>query len=167
MKQIIIVTSESLDFAFRQVRELNISENSSELRSIPQIAVLEGKIAYVWDSIEATIRKGYIYGQDLIQDTIDILISSVNDLLHEAGKQAKEVHNILLKKLQTFLKNLIDGALKLIPSSVTVGENEFSINKISYGQKLMLGGSLKANLLEAIELTSNGEMELSVEYAKG
>jgi hypothetical protein len=65
-----------------------------------------------------------------------------------------------------FLKKLIDKAMQLIPNSITVGVQQFSISRVNYTQKLVLGGSLTTNLLEAIAISSNGEFELAVEYEK-
>jgi hypothetical protein len=166
MQRVIMISQENLDYAFGKVKQLIQDEETKPGLNAPFDSTWIGKIESAWSSIQSAIQKAFIYGKEAIKDAIDGAVSSLDSLLQQAGTKVKEIHNEILKRLQLFIKSLIDNAISLIPSAMNVGEAKFEITKINYAQKLVLGGSLKANLLEIISLTSNGELELSVEYAK-
>jgi hypothetical protein len=168
MQQVIILDRSNFDNALKSVRELNTG--FLEQRGMHTInegldGTMLGKISEVWDLIESTLKKAYTYGKEFVTDTIDNVNNAVETLLKEAGHQVQKVQNNLLTRVKLFMKNLIDGAINLIPEFVIISDKKFSVSKVSWGQKIVLGGSLKANILEAIEISSNGEFNLSIEYA--
>ncbi len=166
MEQVIIISQENLDFAFGKVKQLVKDEESNPGLHSPFDGTWIGKIDSVWSSIQSTIQKAFIYGKEAITESIDSTLAYVETLLQQAGSKVKEVHNEILKRLQVFIKSLLDNAINLVPLFMTIGDTKFDVTRINYTQKLVLGGSLKANLLEIISITSNGEFHLSVEYER-
>jgi hypothetical protein len=166
MKQIITISKKNLDEAFEQVNYIVLKErNDPALNSIFDGA-LSGRIESVWASIHSTIQKAFLYGKEAVTNAVDAVYTSIDNLLQIAGTRAAEVYDEILKRLRVFMKTLLDSALNLIPSFMVISETRFEMSKINYGQKLIIGGSLKTNLFEVLELTSGGEFELSVEYER-
>lgn len=165
MQQPVMITQFNLDYAFEKARTFEAGPNAAQLKTL-QKGPWIGKVEALWDKVQQAIQDAFTYGKEAVTDTINLVVRTAEDLVQQAGSMAKEVHNLLLARLQRFVKCLIESAMKLVPSTMVVGETEFTIDRVCYNQKLVLGGSLKLNIIEAIDITSSGELELSVEYAK-
>lgn len=165
MSQIVIVQFANLEAAFAKVDALVSAGNTANLYSVTN-ATLQGKIGRLWDNFKTAIHEGYLYGADAVRETIAQITAETEALIQAAGDKAREVHDHIKQRIRTFIKELIDGAIRLIPESIEVGTAHYGIVKISYEQKLSLGGSLKANFMEALELSAHGEISLGVEYGK-
>ncbi|SDJ97851.1 hypothetical protein SAMN04487898_105199 [Pedobacter sp. ok626] len=165
MYKTIIINDEILETAIRHVNELQVQKNEAKLKGVFDGATL-GKIESMWESYTSALRENFIFGREYAQQKIDDLVFSVETLIKDAGKKARDFHNYFKTKLQEFVKALINAAFQFIPQSIDVGPHSFPISSISYNQKIALGGSLKASFLEAAELTASGEIEIGVEYAK-
>lgn len=165
MQQIITITQEHLDHSFKKCEEFARRETADGMHSQSDLSIL-GKVDAVWNRVRSAIQQAFIHGKELVTDAVNSAISAMEELLREAGNKAKEFHNELLKRLQVFVKTLIESALNLLPATMTIAGAAFEVAKVNYSQKLRLGGSLKSNLLEIISLTSDGEMSLSVDYTR-
>lgn len=166
MQQPVIISQINLDFAFLQVANFSqVQQNNAHLYTVPDGALV-GRIDSVWDSIRAAIQEAFIYGKEKVKDATQAIIDQVNEWMEKAGSKAAEIHNQLIQRLRIFIKSLIDSALTLVPTTTIIGDVPFMVSKVSFNQKLVLGGSLKTNILEAVALTSSGELALSVEYSK-
>jgi hypothetical protein len=164
MQNVIIVSPEIIRKALEETRKFSEAANTGELLSLRED--FQSAVGRIWDQLSATIKKAQVWGSEKVQDAVNDIINVAEDLLEQAKDMAAEVHNNLIVLLRTFLKKLIDSAMTLIPTSIAVGNSLFSVSKINYSQKLILGGSLKFNILEIISITSTGEMQLSIEYSK-
>jgi len=159
----IVASREDLDQALKQARALGPVDQNTHLNA-PVNAGLLGRLETVWDSIEAALRKGYKLGADAARDALANAIADAEQLIAEAGALARECQETLLEKLQVFVKAFINSALKRVPDALPIGGREFRISKVTCTQKLVLGGSLSTNVTEVFSMTSNGELELAVDY---
>lgn len=128
-------------------------------------AALIGRLDDVWDDIVAVLRRGYEFGRDAAREYLDETVTRVDRLLAEAGSRARDVQDLLLQRLQVFVQTFVTNALKRIPSTLAVGDRTYSIAKVTCTQKVVMAGSLKMNLTEVFSLTSNGELQITVDYA--
>lgn len=164
MQNVIIVSPEIIRKALEETRKFSEAANTEELFSLRDD--FQAGVDRIWDQLSATIKKAQVWGAEKVQDAVNSIVNAAEDLLDKAKDMAAEVHNNLIVLLRTFLKKLIDSAMSLVPTSVAIGNSLFSVSKINYSQKLILGGSLKFNILEIISITTTGEMQLTIEYAK-
>lgn len=162
----ILITQSNLDKAFKYVDVYFDTGNANELNTISEDYVMIGKVESLWNDFKLVVNKAYIYGADHVRESYDNICISLDSLLHTAQEKAKEIHGRLQTMLREFLKTLINGALQNMPQFLEIGNVKYPINKVNFEQKLVIGGSLKASMLEVIELTSSGEIQLSVEYSK-
>lgn len=165
MYRTVIINDEILETAIMHVNELQVQKNEAKLKGVFDGATM-GKIEGMWESFTSVLRENFIFGREYTQQKVDELVASVEALIKDAGKKARDFHNYFKTKLQEFVKALINAAFQFIPQSIEIGPHSFPISSISYNQKIAIGGSLKANFLEAVELTASGEIEIGVEYSK-
>lgn len=131
----------------------------------PGDATLLGRLDQVWKTIETALQDGYQLGHDVAKTTLDRAIEEAEKLMEDAGKHARELHSLLLQRLQAFVHAFIKGALALVPTALAIGNQDYSVEKFTFTQKVLMTGSIKTNILEVCSLTSNGELSVSVDYA--
>jgi hypothetical protein len=165
MSKIVLIQLTNIEDAFQRVDALFSEGNAAALYSVGD-ATLLGKVGVLWDQFRDAIREGYLFGKDAVHQAVTNIAHQTEELIKSAGDKAQEAHSYIKLRIQAFIKGLIDGAIKLIPESIEIGSSHYGIVKISYDQKLSLGGSLKANFMEALELTAEGEISIGVEYGK-
>jgi hypothetical protein len=110
------------------------------------------------------LRRGYEFGSDIARGLLEKAIAQAEQLITEAGSRARDVHEALLQKLQVFVQSFTNNVLRRIPTSITVGVLNYNISKVTCTQKLVMTGSIKMNLTEVFSLTSNGELQVAVDY---
>jgi|GEM_PF-4100100 len=159
----VILTSDLLDQAIINVDIALSAPSSNRMNAIDDAALL-GSITTIWDNFTNTLHDTFLHGAAYTQDKIDSVIHHVDTLIQQAGAKAKAIHADFKNRLRLLIKNMIDGAFAYMPTSIDIGGITFKAEKLSFNQKLALGGSLKANFLEAAELTAHGEIEIHVEY---
>jgi hypothetical protein len=159
----IVASREDLDQAMKEARAYSLLGQNTHLNATAN-ATLLGRLDTVWDSIESALRKGYSLGADAARGALTSAIAQAEQLIAEAGAFAKECQETLLEKLQRWVRAFINNALKRVPDSLAIAGREFRISKVTCTQKLVLAGSLTTNVTEVFSLTSNGELELGVEY---
>jgi hypothetical protein len=77
------------------------------------------------------------------------------------------LHAILLKKLQEFIRDFLQGVLSLFPESMQLGALNFPLGGVSCTHRIKVGGSFGANLVALAEVVSEGEIELTFSYGSG
>jgi hypothetical protein len=131
----------------------------------PLDGALKGRVAEVWDSIEAALRTSYERGRDHAKSLVEAAILRAEKLMDEAGTRARDVQAFLLERLHAYVAAFTHGALANVMTVVEAGNQRLSLTRIQLSQKLVLGGSLKASLTDIFDLTSSGEIEIQVEYS--
>jgi len=164
MQNSVYITDEILEEAIRGVEQDIIVPHAAGLNSILSGDLL-GRVSVAWESFTNALHDTFVHGKHYAEDNINGIIISVNELLKAAGEKARDIHNEFKKRLQGLVSKIINAAFQFMPQSLTIGEKSYPISKLSYTQKISLGGSLKANFLEVAELTAHGEIEIQVEYS--
>lgn len=159
----IVASREDLDQAVKAARAFSPFNQNTHLNATAN-ATLLGRLNIVWDSIESALKKGYSIGADAARGALTSAVAQAEQLIAEAGAFAKDCQEILMEKLQLFVRGFINSALKRVPDSLAIAGREFRISKVICTQKLVLGGNLTTNVAEVFALTSSGELELGVEY---
>ena len=95
---------------------------------------------------------------------LDKAVSSAESLIQGAGARAKDVHQALLAKIQTYLARLVDAAISQVRRIVEVGNTLLELDGLEVSQRISLTGSLKAALTEIVALTSAGELTVTASY---
>jgi hypothetical protein len=164
MKQIVLVDYSAIEKAFSVVdaMERNRASGKDQLQS--EAKIWEGQVSEIWTSLKDAIKDGYMLGKEKIKDQIDRIMVSIDELMNTATSWRDEAYNRLRQNIQSFIKTAVDNVIKFLPQSIELGGKQIPISKVGYSQKVMMGGTLKASVLEAVEFTTEGELEFSVEY---
>jgi hypothetical protein len=132
--------------------------------SAPLDGSLLGKIAEVWESVEQALRDGFVHGMEHARSALGKAVSSAESLIQGAGARAKDVHQALLAKIQTYLARLVDAAISQVRRIVEVGNIQLELDELEVSQRISLTGSIKASLTEIVALTSAGELTVTASY---
>lgn len=130
----------------------------------PVDGALNGWIEDAWESMRRAFDRAYQLGKDGAQEAIKKAEEMIERVLNEAGKRAQEVVVALRAKIAGYLSTLIDEMLKQVRPVLMVGDGILKLAEVQVSQKLVMGGSLKTSLQEAIELTSNSEFNIEASY---
>lgn len=119
----------------------------------------------IWDASEAALLRARRQGKAAAKE----LVEKVDALLKEASAALADrfqaLRQALTMRLNEYITDVIDAAIKLVRPSVTIGDRLLHIASVSVEQRIMLSGSVKASLQEIVELVAEGELTLSAEYA--
>ena len=131
----------------------------------PLDGVLLGRVEEAWEAVRNALDRAFIHGVESVQSLVESTSAKVDQLLLEAGRRADDVAIALREKIRHYLEALVDQLLKQMKQSIKVGEKELHVNAVSMSQKIVIGGSLKASLTDAISMTSSGEITVNVNYS--
>lgn len=123
-----------------------------------------GKISEVWESVERALRDAYVHGREHARQALDDAVTRAENLLREAGTKARDVHQALLAKIQTYLSRLIDAALGQVRRIILVENSQLELDALEVSQSISLTGSIKASLSEIVALTSEGQLTVTASY---
>jgi hypothetical protein len=151
------------EIALSAARDVGVVRGYKGL-SAPLDGSLLGKIAEVWESVEQALRDAFVHGMERGQATLDKAVSSAESLIQGAGARAKDVHQALLAKIQTYLARLVDAAISQVRRIVEVGDTQLELDGLEVSQRISLTGSIKAALTEIVALTSTGELTVTASY---
>jgi hypothetical protein len=148
---------------------LTAARDEGQTRTYPGLAApldggLLGQISEVWESVERALRDAYVQGREYSRQALDTAISSAERLIQSAGARARDVHQALLGKIQTYVSGLIDTALSQVRRIVQVGDTQLELDALEVSQSVSLTGSIKASLSEIVALTSEGQLTVSASY---
>lgn len=161
----VIIDVDVIDTAIRKVSKSHEMKNEATLKGVLD-GPLIGKIEREWDNFTEAITETFVLGRDYTKEKMDAIISNVEELIAKAGQRAKDIHSWFKKSISEFIKEIIIAAFKCVPTTIEIGTETYSVSKLNYDQKIGIGGSLKANFMEAVSLTADGEMSIGVEYGK-
>jgi len=132
--------------------------------SAPLDGGLLGKISEVWEGVERALRDAFVYGAEKARDGFELAIASAERLIQQAGARARDVHQALLAKVQAYLSELVDAALRQVRTVIEVGDARLVLDGLEVSQAVSLTGSVKAALTEMVALTSAGELTVTARY---
>jgi hypothetical protein len=151
---------------------LAVAREEGSVRAYPGLSApldgsLLGKISEVWESVERALRDAFIQGMDYAREALDDAVRGAERLIQTAGTRAKDVHQALLAKIQSYLSRLVDAALSQVRSTLAVGNTKLELDALEVSQSISLTGSVKAALTELVALTSTGELTVTASYRAG
>ena len=132
--------------------------------SAPLDGSLVGKVAEVWESVEQALRDAFVNGMEHARPALDKAVSSAKSLIHGAGARAKDVHQALLAKIQTYLARLVDAAISQVRRVIEVGNTQLELKGLEVSQRISLTGSLKASLTEGERLANVLQLAVKQHY---
>jgi vacuolar-type H+-ATPase subunit H len=159
-----VVQRPDFEFALAKAREVGPGEDLRGLNA-PVLADLTGRIEEAWDSIESGLRRAYADGREAAKDAVARATSQVESLLNAAGNKAKEVQDALVARLQTYVSSLISQALERVQPTIKIDTQTLPLVSVEVSQMVNLGGSLKVNLTEIINMTAEGQLIVNARYA--
>jgi len=160
-----IVDESSFETALRMARDTGTRTKLRSLSAPLQGAML-GWVDEAWDRVEAVLRKAYRASRDALGGLRQEALAAVDSVLAKAGQKASEVEAALREKIEAYLRNFVDGALKRVPAAIDVGGSSLSLAKVQLTHKLVMTGSLKTSLDGALMLTTGGELTVQGEYVR-
>ena len=122
-------------------------------------------IERLWDQIEHALSTAWDQGKEAARHIVDDFHSELVAAGHEIGEHLQTVRAALRERLNTYLHDIIEGALARVQPEITIGGRQVAIKSVKIDQTVKLSGSLKASLEDICEFVAEGEMSLSAEYA--
>ena len=152
--------------ALEQARLVRVGKTkTASVLNAPLDADASKWIGDIWDDIETALECAYREGMNAAKPLIDKAVAKSQELVQFAFRGAEAVRATIAERLNTYLQALIDGALRLVRPSISVGGRALRLVKVTVEQQINLSGSLKASLTEACELVAEGELSFSAEYS--
>jgi hypothetical protein len=121
----------------------------------------------IWDTVEGALRGAYREGMEAARPLIEKASSQLAEMTTTLAKHAEDVQATIAARLDAYLQAAIDGALKTVRGSVSIGGRELRMSKVTVQQRITLSGSLQFSLSQVCEFVSEGEVTLSAEYEAG
>jgi hypothetical protein len=167
MKVVAIVDEEMHMKALAAARHIGTTQvlSTHGLNAVQVDEVMEWVIG-LWDPIEAAISKACQQGMEAARPLVLQVQADLATLCNNASERARQVRAVLVERLNTYLMQVIDGALSRIRDHVTVGAKKFTISSITVDQKVSVSSSLKMSLSEICEFVAEGEIAVSAEYSQ-
>lgn len=150
--------------ALKAGRTANERRAATEGLAAPLGGAILGKVAAIWDKVEAAFVAAHRFGVDRAAELRDAAITASEQALEEAGAQAAQLHAALLARIQGYGSELVAGAIASLEDTVTVGGTTLALADVSLSRKIVLTGSLKASITEMVSLTGSGEITVAARY---
>ena len=132
----------------------------------PLDATWLGRISEAWDAVESALREAYQWGREAASEALATAVADAEALVRSAGHRARDVHQALLARAQSYLAVLVRGALDQVQAAITVGGIQLTLSSVEVAQTISLHGSLKAALTELVSITADGEVTVSASYGQ-
>jgi hypothetical protein len=111
------------------------------------------------------LEAAYQFGLDGAYRLRDAAIAMAERAIVDAKDRAEELRIALVERLRQYVRSLVDGALQQVEPVLRVGGVELALADITVSQRVVLGGSLKASITEAVSVTASGEVSIDTRYA--
>jgi hypothetical protein len=131
----------------------------------PLDATWVGRISEAWDVVAAALRQAFEHGADMAGDAVDAAVRAAESCVRGAGNRARDVHQALLVRAQTYIGQLVDEALAQVRPSISVGEHVLLLQSVELAHEVTMSGSLKAAITELVSITAEGRLAVSAIYA--
>ncbi len=160
----VLVTPVVFETARAAARSVGESGHIDGLGS-PLGAAVKGRLAEIWDGIDRALEAAYQFGLDGAYRLRDAAIAMAERAIVDAKDRAEELRIALVERLRQYVRSLVDGALQQVEPVLRVGGVELALADITVSQRVVLGGSLKASITEAVSVTASGEVSIDTRYA--
>lgn len=136
------------------------SRGLSALRDASVIAAIE----QAWEYARGALQQAYRFGLDTARDVVEAAQRSIDDLIDGCGEAMDDVARQLSQRIRDYLTTLIDEMLQRVRSSIGIGSLTMQLSEIQLTQKVVVGGSWKVSLQEALAVTSSGDLLIEATY---
>lgn len=160
----VIANRKVFEEALEAARRTGYGPDTVDLNAVVG-ATLLGRLEDTWDTIESALRRGYEFGREKAKAALDKAITEAEQLLTEAGRRASDIHELLLEKMRGFVQTLVANTFALVPPTISIGNQNYKIEKLTYSWKMLMTGSIQMNLVMVFSLASGGEFGVTVDYA--
>ena len=158
-----LLTPEDFERALKAASEVGSSVPLTGLAA-PLDGTWLGRIAEAWDLAATALRKAYQWGSEAARESLDLAVTSAEELLRNAGGRARDVREALFERAQAYLDELLRGALNQVQGVIDVGGMQLKLASVNLNRRVSLNGSLKAALTELVALSAGGEITVSASY---
>ena len=121
----------------------------------------------IWDQIEGALGEA----RRATQDTAAKFKARAIELYCEAkdalGQKVDTVTAVLLDRLNAFVAAVVDGVLRSMPASLSVGNEAMLISSVSVSRAVSLSGSFELALDRVLSFVATGELTVDVSYLRG
>jgi vacuolar-type H+-ATPase subunit H len=159
------VTPSIFEAALSSASTLGVAEPLSGLAA-PLDATWLGKVAEVWDKVEAALRDAYAWGRETATSALNSAVAAAEELIRSAGRRGRDMQQALLERAQRYLSTLVRGALEQVDQTIAVGSLQLELTSVQLGQTISLSGSLKASITELVAFTGGGEITIAASYGR-
>lgn len=168
MKLLAIIDDKVHSNALRRARELGRNVPlSADVLNAPLDDETDTWIDRIWDTMEGALRCAYHEGINSARNLIEKVSGLMTELTSNLARRVEDVRAVITQRLNTYLRNVIDGALLRVQPAIDISGRELKMTRVTVEQRIKLSGSLKASLESICEFVAEGEISLSAEYGAG
>jgi hypothetical protein len=167
MKFAVVIDRGAYDAAIAAAESVGQAGATIRGYAAPVDGPLAGWVREAWDALRDGLDRVYAVGREAARSQLDAAQQTLERVLQEAGRRAQELVAALRAKIAQYLTTLVNEMLAQVRPTLKVGGVELKLNELRIEQKLLLAGSLKASIEEAVSLTSDSEISVEASYAAG
>jgi hypothetical protein len=164
MQITVIVDKSAFDAAIAVAERIGLQNERVKGLEAPVDGALFGWVEEAWEAVRRALDRAYQFGADAATEAVQTAEKVIDRVMSDAGKRASEVAAALRAKIAGYVAGLIDEMLKQVRPNLKIGEGTLKLSEVQISQKLVIGGSLKASLKEALALTSSSEFNIDASY---
>jgi hypothetical protein len=161
---VVVSTRSSFDEALAAADAIGTIDIGAAGLASPLHAAIRKPVEEAWDMIRSALIGAIRSGEEHSRTALHSAIAKMEEVAAAAGARAREVEEAVLAKLREFVQVLIDGALRQVRDTLTIGSRMFQVDRIEVRQKLTLGGSIHASITDVWELASTADLEIGASY---
>ncbi len=166
MQITVIVSKNAFDSALAMAESIRrLSDTAGGLGSLLDGALI-GWVEEAWEAVRVALDRVYRLGSEAAQSAFQSADQAIDRVLAAAGNRAADVADALRARLAGYVTALVDEMLKQVRPKLAIGEDTFRLTEVQVSQKLVLGGTLKTSLREALALTSSSEFNVDASYRR-
>lgn len=125
-----------------------------------------GILEEAWESVSSLLEAAFNAVTEGTEEIRQAALVVLDKVLAESGNRTADLTAALRERLRAYVAHLIDGMLHLVRPTIEIAGLTLQVSELNVSQKVLLGGSLKVALIEAIAITSSGEFMIDATYRK-
>lgn len=156
-------TTEDFRAALEAAESVDRRVGSGDLWA-PMGAAEEGQVTKAWNRIKKALDEAWAKGSAFVDAAAEETVQRVREIVKSAGAGARAVEEELLRRVHTYLEEMIDRALARVRETVAIGDRELRLQSVELAQGVNVTGSLGLSILEAVKLTGEGQLTVTARY---
>lgn len=160
----VVIGKKAFERALRAARFEGVIRSGTDAMHAPLAVGLKGRIAAVWDRVEAALRTARELGLAAAQSLVDAATEAVSGLVREVGDQASAVIEELNCRLKAHLDDLVQEAMSSLKNTVTIGPTTLRLATVTVTKEIQLGAEVGASILSLCKLAATGKIAVTATY---